>query len=109
MLSATKVLSAVEASPAASNQHELNGVSQFKAIFGTGEFRGPADFVYDNGLIIATANITWYDSREAHPIRTEHRMYFQSNSVMDAAKAGDRITVTRLSDSSIRVDVNPTP
>lgn len=107
MLSANKILSAVEASPAASNQHELNGVSQFKNIFGTDEFRGPANFIYDDGLIEDVASITWYDSRDAHPTRSEHRLYFQTNSVMDAAKAGDSLTITRNTDGSIQIDVRP--
>lgn len=103
----SKKLSLVEASRADSNQHELNGVSGLKAIFGTGEFRGPAEFVYNAGAIVATANVTWYDSREAHPTRSEHRLYFQSNAVMDAAKAGDEVVVTREADGSIRIDVTP--
>lgn len=106
-MKARKTLSLVEASPAASNQHELNGVAGLKAVFGKDEFRGPAKFAYDGGAIVATANITWYDSREAHPTRSEHRLYFQSNPVMDAAKAGDEVTVTRVSDGSILVDITP--
>jgi len=106
-MEARKTLSLVEASPAASNQHELNGVAGLKAVFGKEEFRGPALFMYDEGIIVTTANITWYDSREAHPVRSEHRLYFQSNPVMDAAKAGDEVTVTRSADGSIQVDISP--
>lgn len=108
-MKARKILSLVEASPAASNQHELNGVSEFKAVFGKGEFRGPARFIYDGGRIEDDANITWYDSREAHPIRSEYRLYFQTNRVMDAAKAGDEVVVTRSKDGSITVEVIPRP
>lgn len=107
MVSATKILSSVEASPVASNQHELNGVSQFQAIFGTGEFRGPAEFRYNNGAIVSHANVTWYNSREAHPTRTEYRLYFQSNAVMDAAKEGDAVTITRTKAGDVIVDVVP--
>jgi hypothetical protein len=107
LMKARKTLSLVEASPAASNQHELNGVAGLKAVFGKDEFRGPATFVYAGGSIIATANITWYDSREAHPTRSEHRLYFQSNPVMDAAKAGDEVIVTRAPDGSVQVDITP--
>lgn len=104
---ARKILSMVEASPSASNQHELNGVAEFKAVFGNDTFRGPANFVYNGGEIEAFANITWYDSREAHPTRSEYRLYFQSNPVMDAAKAGDEVTVIRTRDGAIRVEVKP--
>lgn len=106
-MKARKILSLVEASPAASNQHELNGVTGLKAVFGKDEFRGPAHFFYDGGKVTAIANITWYDSREAHPTRSEYRLYFQSNPVMDAAKAGDEVIVTRNPDDSIRVNVIP--
>lgn len=107
MISVSKTLSAVEASPLASNQHELNGVSQFKKIFGVDEFRGNAEFRYNNGSIVAHAGITWYDSREAHPTRSEYRLYFQTNAVMDAATEGDKVTISRTSAGNIIVDVLP--
>jgi hypothetical protein len=107
MISVSKTLSAVEASPLASNQHELNGVSQFKKIFGLNEFRCTAEFRYANGAIAAHAGITWYDSRDAHPTRSEYRLYFQTNAVMDAAKEGDRVTITLTNAGDIIVDVLP--
>lgn len=107
MVKASKYLSAVEASPAASNQHELNGVAGLKAIFGADEFRGPALFIYNGGTLTATANVTWYDSRSAHPTRSEYRLYFQTNPVMDAAKAGDRVEVDRDATGGVRVVVTP--
>ncbi|EKT4093453.1 type II restriction endonuclease [Stenotrophomonas maltophilia] len=106
-MKARKILSLVEVNPSASNQHELNGVASFKAVFGNNEFRGPAEFFYAGGTVTATANITWYDSREAHISRSEYRLYFQSNPVMDAAKPGDEVIITRNPDDSIRVDIVP--
>lgn len=89
---AAKVLSAVEVDPAISNQHELNGVSQLKKIFGTERITTLCQFLYlddcgeyleDNGLI------TWYDAREAHPTRSEYRLYFPTTSVTQNASPGD--------------------
>ena len=101
--SASKTLSAVEANPNASNQHELNGVSEFKRVFGLEKFKASALFTTGDGLVMDTAFVTWYDSRVAHESRSEHRLYFQSNRVMDLAKEGDVIIVEVDDANSIRV------
>jgi len=89
--SCIKTLSAVEVRPERSNQHELNGVQELKHLFGIPRFSGEAVFSIRGSDVAATAGVTWYDAREAHPTRTEHRLYFKSNSVMDAAEEGDNI------------------
>ena len=43
---AAKILSAVEADPAKSNQHEFNGVTPLKKLFGLEKQTFPARFVY---------------------------------------------------------------
>ena len=45
---AAKVLSTVEADTAKSNQHEYNGVTPLKNIFGTEKRTFPAKFIYLN-------------------------------------------------------------
>lgn len=67
---AIKYLSAVEADPVSSNQHEFNGVDNLKEIFGEpiAKHRDKAQFLYftdaddepvrDNGLL------TWYEARQ---------------------------------------------
>lgn len=89
--SCIKTLSAVEARPERSNQHELNGVQELKHLFGIPRFSGDAIFSVMGSDITTKAGVTWYDAREAHPTRTEHRFYFKSNSVMDLAEEGDNI------------------
>lgn len=88
-----KTLSAVEAEPPRSNQHEFNGVSQLKQIFGTVGFTRSATFSIRGTSQVAHADVTWYDARAAHPVRSEFRLYFQTNAVMDQARAGDNIVV----------------
>ena len=88
-----KTLSAVEAHPERSNQHEFNGVQQLKDIFGLGGFERPAIFTIRGTNTAENASVTWYDAREAHPTRSEHRLYFQTNRVMQAAQEGDNILI----------------
>lgn len=91
--SCIKTLSAVEARPERSNQHELNGVQELKHVFGISRFSGDAIFSLRGGNMTATAGVTWYDARESHPTRTEHRFYFKSNPIMNIAEEGDDIIV----------------
>ena len=91
-----KTLSAVEARPERSNQHEFNGVVELKKIFGLAGFSRPAKFSIRGTSISTDADVTWYDARSAHPTRTEHRLYFQTNTVMTHANAGDNIVIGHL-------------
>jgi len=88
-----KTLSAVEARPERSNQHEFNGVSQLKDMFGLGKFEKTAVFHLRGEPVSDHAKVTWYDARADHPTRTEYRLYFQGNAVMDQAQEGDNILI----------------
>lgn len=88
-----KTLSAVEADATRSNQHEFNGVQGLKRIFGVSSFSRDAIFSIDGTSISCHAGVTWYDAREAHQTRTEHRLYFKSNTVMNQAVQGDDIVI----------------
>ncbi len=98
-----KTLSAVEASPDRSNQHEFNGVKALKDMFGLAKFQKTAKFSIRGTSTEAWANVTWYDAREDHPTRTEHRLYFQSNTVMAQAREGDNILIGFESPQSLHV------
>ena len=90
-----KVLSAVEVDTTRSNQHEFNGVAELQNLFGSNRFSKPASFsIRGNNKTYCTAEITWYDARENHPTRTEFRLYFQSNTVMEKAREGDSIIIS---------------
>lgn len=90
---AKKILSLVEVTPNASNQHEFNGVASFKKIFGPLRVKQTADFTTEDGSVSDSADVTWYDAREAHETRSEYRLYFQTNAVMRRAKEGDILAV----------------
>lgn len=90
---AAKLLSAVEADPGSSNQHEFNGVSRLKLILGVDKRTMPARFVYlsdeQEAPVTSDGFLTWYDARESHATRTEHRLYFPTTTVSEKFRAGD--------------------
>ncbi|MEO9168370.1 MAG: type II restriction endonuclease [Aestuariivirga sp.] len=88
-----KRLSAVEASPQDSNQHEFNGTAAFKLLFGTDDKRHiPTTFIWlndHNEGIAEQGFVTWYDSRRNHPTRSEFRLYYPTNAVSELMRADD--------------------
>lgn len=91
---AAKRLSAVEVDPATSNQHELNGVTEFRRIFGDAKRENiQTDFFYfddfEEHCLKAEGHLTWYDARENHPTRREYRLYYSGSEIIEQAKAGD--------------------
>lgn len=92
-----KRLSAVETDPSVSNQHEFNGVRELKKLLGTEKVEFPARFVFlseeESENLSAEAQLTWYDARIADPTRSEFRLYFESNSVLEEASAGDLLFI----------------
>lgn len=107
---AAKRLAAVEADPARSNQHELNGVAALKDLLGSERLSGyPARFVWiddDGGILAEGSTVTWYDARENHPNRSEFRLYFPDNQIMRQACAGDLLIVAKQSDGQLLVIVS---
>lgn len=104
---ASKILSAVEADTATSNQHEYNGVMPLKNILGTEKQTFNAQFIYlndgDDEPVADTGFLTWYDAREAHPTRTEYRMYFPTTAVSACAAAGDELFIGLRQDNTVLV------
>jgi hypothetical protein len=106
---AMKKLSAVEADPSRSHQHEFHGAKSLMGIFGeAGEKqRFDALFIYlsdgDNEPVVATGALTWYDSRLSHKTRSEHRLYFPTNPVSLIAAEGDLLVIGRRPNNSILV------
>ncbi|WP_206429345.1 hypothetical protein [Pseudomonas chlororaphis] len=88
-----KTLSAVEARPERSNQHEFNGVAELKKIFGPERTEFNAVFTVRGEKITDRAKVTWYDARENHETRSEYRLYFQGNDVMQHAQEGDNVVI----------------
>lgn len=94
-----KRLSVVEVDTSKSNQHEFNGTLPLRRLFGDYRLSDyPAQFIWlgeENEGFTEGTTVTWYDARENHPTRTEYRLYFKSNPVMDLASAGDLLIVAR--------------
>lgn len=99
---AAKKLSAVETDPETSNQHEFNGIRPMTMLFGTEKARFDCTYVYfgdeEDKTAIAEGFLTWYDARENHPTRTEYRLYFQGNTVMELAMPGDLLVIGKRPD-----------
>lgn len=102
-----KILSLVEATPNASNQHEFNGIADFKGVFGEDRSKQAADFTTEDGSVSDSVNVTWYDARAAHETRSEYRLYFQTNEVMKLAKEGDLLIITSDPPNRLRITLKP--
>lgn len=106
---AAKKLSAVEANPARSNQHEFNGVAELIRVFGRarGKRTFEAKFIYlsdnDDEPVLDNGFVTWYDARERHPTRSEHRLYFSATAVSVLAAEGDLLVIGRRPDDTVLV------
>ena len=106
---AVKRLSAVEADSDRSNQHEFNGVSGLKNIFGKDKRIFETKLIYlgekDEDAVTTDGLLTWYDARENHPKRTEHRLYFPTTAVSENSKKGDLLLIGQKPDGSVLVVV----
>ena len=108
---ALKTLSSVEADLVHSHQHEFNGVEGLKKLFGQahGKQKFEAKFIYltdhDDEPVISEGFLTWYDAREAHPTRSEHRLYFPTTEVSTCAAEGDLLVIGRRQDGTVLVVV----
>ncbi len=102
-----KRLSAVEINPDVSNQHEFNGIAEFKNLFGAERKLFSANFIYlsdiDNQSFEDTGSLTWYDAREQNPQRTEFRFYYSANSVISTASENDLVIIGILNNDSLLV------
>lgn len=102
---AIKRLSTVEVDIHRSNQHEFNGSKPLKYLFGSSRLNDyPVTFIWlggENEGITEVGTVTWYDSRERHPSRSEWRLYFKSNPVMDWAQEGDLLIVARRANEQV--------
>lgn len=101
---AAKRLSAVETDPVTSNQHEFNGVVAMSEIFGTARQTYNCKYLYlgedETETLDTTGVVTWYDARENHPTRTEYRLYFQTNEIVETAREGDLLLVGKRPDNT---------
>ena len=103
---AAKILSQVEANKLISHQHEFNGVEGLRKMLGepSGKVKYRAKCMYfidyEDEPIIEDGELTWYDARqkareERNVQRTEYRLYFADNTVIQSANAGDILIIAK--------------
>jgi hypothetical protein len=111
---ATKYLSAVDATPSKSNQHEI-GSNKFTAILGdpgTSNITFEATFLYfdpvNDQIESSKGQVTWYDSRKNQPKRSaEYRLYYPDNAVTQSLKEGDFCLIGRQSSGELLIAIAP--
>jgi hypothetical protein len=100
---AVKRLSAVEAGPEFSHQHEFNGTASMRQILGEERRSIPARVLYltdeEEERVCAEVTLTWYQARK--PPRTEYRFYFPSTIVSERFREGDLLVVGSRLDGSV--------
>lgn len=100
-----KRLTEVETNRGVSNQHEFNGTVEMRMHLGDDRRKLHAHFIHlgrdADESIALDQEVTWYDAREHHATRTEYRLYFHDNEVMEHARAGDVLIAALRHDNSV--------
>lgn len=115
---AAKYLSAVDADPGRSHQHEIGGLpaAGFKQYLGTPgkneEYRFKAKQIYFSDESVAPdineSMVTWYDCRRKQPNRSaEFRLYYNTNTVTELLEEGDFLLVAKMRDGSLLMIFTP--
>jgi len=115
---AAKYLSAVDADPGRSHQHEIGGLpaAGFKHYLGTPgkneEYRFKTKQIYftDESIApdISEGMVTWYDCRRKQPHRSaEFRLYYNTNAVTELLEEGDFLLVAKMRDGSLLMIFTP--
>lgn len=99
-----KTLKPVEIDPVVSHEHEFNGISGFKLLFGTERQSIGCRVIYltdeiDNSLE-DVVTLTWYDARINHPSRSEFRLYYSSSECFLRSKPDDLMILCKNKDDS---------
>jgi hypothetical protein len=106
-----KTLSAVDANPARSNQHEIGTTAAMRRFLGAGKQRFPTIYLWigaEQESISAEGVATHYDTREYQAHRSpEWRLYYDSNAVTSSMKTGDTLFLAKRPDGSMLFIVTP--
>ena len=106
-----KRISAVEADPDRSNQHEFNATAEMRRIFGDDDRRDiPARFIRfadEETAISASGVVSWYDARRRHASRTEYRLYYRSNDVTGLLEPGGTLFIALRRNGDVLVAAAP--
>lgn len=108
---AMKRLSAVDAEPSRSNQHEVGTTPTMRDFLGEQKTEFPATFIWLGGeqeSFSEAGTLTLYDSREKQILRgPEWRLYYPGNAVTEAMEEGDTLFVAKRTDGSVFFIVAP--
>ena len=109
---AVKSLSAVDAEPGRSHQHEVGGKETIGKVLGPYSPRVEFDVTYiwlgdEQNSITATGKATWYNPREGKPRAPEPRLYYYANPVTEIMSAGDTLFLARRPDNTLYFIVTP--
>jgi hypothetical protein len=115
---AAKYLSAVDADPGRSNQHEIGGLpaAGFKQYLGTPgkdqeyRFKTKQIYITDESVAPETVDgdVTWYDCRRKKLHRSpEYRLYYSTNAVTELLGEGDFLLVAKMRDESLLMVFTP--
>ena len=108
---AVKKLSAVEADPSRSHQHEYAG-GHLRQMFGDNDrLNIPARFIWlsdEQEGIAEDSKVSWYNSRRNQRNRSaEYRLYYYKNSVTDMMMEGDSFFVALRADATAMIIIAP--
>ncbi len=86
-------------------------MQSLKVLFGEARRTFEARFLYvpddEEKFVQATGFLTWYDAREAHATRSEHRLYFPENDATLLIRPGDLAVILRLANGEAMVVFAP--
>ncbi|MFV8834744.1 type II restriction endonuclease [Aquisalimonas sp. APHAB1-3] len=106
-IAAGRYLSAVDAEPQVSNQHEIGGLTRvgFREVLGepgkNEVYRFSCLMAYipdddDDPTELVEDTVSWYDSRSRQPHRgPEYRLYYRDNTVTASIREGDLMVIAR--------------
>lgn len=95
-----------------SNQHEFNGINNFRDILGRDRKNFAGRFIYlpdnEEQIIDNEGALTWYDVRENNPNRSsEFRLYYSDNEIVPNAAIGDLVIMCKDVEGTIVIIVSP--
>lgn len=106
-----KRLSAVDAEPSRSHQHEVGTTPAMRDFLGAEKREFPATFMWlgtEQESFSESGSLTLYDSREKQAHRgPEWRLYYPSNAVTEAMEEGDTLFLAKRTDGSLFFIVTP--
>jgi len=97
---AARQLSSIDLPMSTSNQHEIQGVKELRALLGekTTEYECVWKLYFGDGSIrdTQTSTLKWYDARAFSERRSEWRLYYPRQTPMEKAMEGDMVVFARL-------------